>query len=244
MARDEQVPIDPSTTVDTEIDPTQTIPQRGQPQGDGSDLDGGEYTYWLRDGVTPYRMLDRADTHVFSHGRRRRGSTSTDRPRQAVAVEPGGDRRDDRRAPAPDRARDRAPLPLDPGPDEDFAPVQSPDDLAEADSVGDQPDDTPQPPPSQQGASEPSDLPQGAMNEQQIRDAGLRIDVPYETPLPGALKYQDTGQKVWTPPAGFRQGMPPIDEQLARDLGVSRDLGQDQEGAEGGSTSGESGNTG
>ena len=75
------------------------------------------------------------------------------------------------------------------------------------------------------------------MTEQQIRDAGLRIDLPYDDPLPVALKYKDTGQQAWSPPPGFRQGMPPIDEKLADDLGVPRDLGQAQEGAGGGSSS-------
>jgi hypothetical protein len=66
----------------------------------------------------------------------------------------------------------------------------------------------------------------GGMSEQAIRDAGYLIDLPYEAPSPVALKYKDTGQQVWTPPPGFRQGLPPLP-------------GQDQEGVEGGSSSGE-----
>ena len=127
--------------------------------------------------------------------------------------------------------------PLDPGPDEDFAPVPSPDELAEADSDADLPDaDTPD-----ELADSVPDLPDGGMNEQQIRDAGLRIDLPYDDPLPVSLKYKDTGQQTWTPPPGFRQGMPPIDEKLAANLGVPRDLGQAQGGTESDGSSGEPG---
>jgi hypothetical protein len=65
------------------------------------------------------------------------------------------------------------------------------------------------------------DLPPEGMSERQIRDAGGAIDVPYGTPEPVGLKYKDTGQQVWTPPPGWRQGLPPLP-------------GQDEEGAEGG----------
>jgi hypothetical protein len=63
------------------------------------------------------------------------------------------------------------------------------------------------------------------MNEQQIRDAGLRIDLPVESPSPVLLHYEATGQQTWTPPPGWRVGMPPIDSDLAHDLGVPTDLG-------------------
>ena len=236
MARDETVPADPGTTVDRLVDPTQTIPQRHPPQGDPSMLDGGDYAFWLRDGVTPYRSsVDGHDFEVFSKNDDAwmlQHMVDPDElwPSDAgeIASLIGGGRQ---RLTEPNQGA----MPIDPGPDEDFAPVTPPDYLAEADSAADAdttpdgdttPDDRPAP-----------DLPPGGMTEQQIRDAGLRIDVPYDDPLPVALKYKDTGQQAWTPPPGFRQGMPPIDEKLAADLGVSRD----QEGAEGGSTSGEPG---
>ena len=243
MARDPLVPPDPGMTEDTEVDPTAVGVHPAQ--GSVSDLDGGDYAYWLRDGVTPYRSsIDGHDHEVFSKNDDAwmlQHMVDPDElwPSDAGEVSSliGGGRQ---RLTEPSKGA----MPLDPGPDEDFAPVPDPDDLAEADSTGDLPPDanTPEPPPSEQDAA-PVDLPQGGMTEQQIRDAGLRIDVPYDDPLPVALKYQDTGQQAWTPPPGFRQGMPPIDEKLAADLGVSRDLGA-QEGAEGGSSSGESGEPG
>jgi hypothetical protein len=51
-----------------------------------------------------------------------------------------------------------------------------------------------------------------AMTEQEIRDAGLMIDVPYETTgEPERLKYANLGpEKKWTPPPGWppEQGQP------------------------------------
>ena len=242
MARDPLAPVDAGTTQDTTVDPSQTGPA-------ASDLDGGEFAYWLRDGVTPYRSTpDGHNFHVFSQHDDAwmiQNSTPHDSmwPSNAgeVASMIGGGRQ---RLTEPTKGA----MPVYPGPDDDFAPVESPDLMAEADSTGDVPPDpdTPQPPPSEQtsGASD-DDFPAGGMNEQQIRDAGLRIDVPYDDPLPVGLKYKATGQQAWTPPAGFRQGMPPIDEQLAADLGVPRDLGQSaQEGVEGGGSSGGAGTTG
>jgi hypothetical protein len=42
------------------------------------------------------------------------------------------------------------------------------------------------------------------MTEREIRDAGLAIDVPFESgePQPERLKYADLGQ-TWTPPDGW-----------------------------------------
>jgi hypothetical protein len=65
------------------------------------------------------------------------------------------------------------------------------------------------------------DLPPEGMSEQQIRDAGGAIDLPYVIPEPAGLKYKDTGQQVWTPPPGWRKGLPPLP-------------GQEEEGPEGG----------
>jgi hypothetical protein len=241
MARDPLVPADPGSTQDSSVDPSQTIPNRGQPQGsDDSVYDGGEYEYWLRDGVTPYRTLGPAEADVFSrdaNGWMMQHTVARDSLWPSGPGEVAGMIGGRHRLTEPTKGA----APLDPGPGEDFAPVESPDYMAEADSGGDlpQPDgdatNVPQAPPSAQADGQ--DLPSGGMTEEQIRDAGLRIDVPFESPLPADLKYKDTGQQVWTPPPGFRQGLPPIDDWLAERLGVPRDLGT--EGAEGGSGSGE-----
>jgi hypothetical protein len=239
-ARDPLAPADPSTTVDSTIDPTQTIPNPGAPSSDTSDLDGGEFQYWLRDGVTPYRTRDNADAHVFStqpgdqNGWHINHMVDRSKLWPSSAGEIAGMIGGRQRLTEPTVGV----APLDPGPDEDFAPVESPD-LIEADATGDMP-----PPPTGNAGPPLDDLPDGGMNEQQIRDAGLRIDVPYEAPMPVALKYKDTGQKAWTPPPGWRQGASPIDEKLAADLGVPRDLGQAQEGTESGGSSGDSGEPG
>lgn len=231
MARDPAAPADPGSTQDTSVDPTQTLPNRGQPQGVHSDLDGGDYDYWLRDGVTPYRTRGPAEADVFG--------TSSDGWLMQHAVD-----RDKLWPSSPDeiagmiggRQRLTEPTkgasPVESGPDQDFSgswqldekiePTQSPDYIAEADSEA----DVPQPPPSRQGEQDDvSDLPQGGMNEQQIRDAGLRIDVPFESPLPVGLKYKDTGQQAWTPPPGFRQGLPPLENGGPEDGGSSGETG-------------------
>jgi hypothetical protein len=242
VARDELAPADPSATVDTEIDPTSTIPAKGK-QGQIPDLDGGEYAYWLRDGVTPYRSSPEGDDFsVFSKADDAwmyQHMVDPDKMWPSTAGEVasliGGGRQ---RLTEPVKGA----MPIDPGPDEDFAPVPSPDDLAEADSVADTdplPDDGT--PDNSDDLPDLGDLPGGGMNEQQIRDAGLRIDLPFDDPLPAPLKYKDTGQQTWTPPPGFRQGMPPIDEKLAADLGVPRDLGETQGGSDGSSSEPESG---
>lgn len=48
------------------------------------------------------------------------------------------------------------------------------------------------------------------MTEQEIRDAGLAIDVPFETgPGLERLKYADLGpEKSYTPPPGWEPGQP------------------------------------
>jgi hypothetical protein len=244
MARDPLTPADPGGTQDSSVDPSQLGPNIEPPDGgSGSSLDGGDYDYWLRDGTTPYRTLGPAEGDVFSQdddGWMMQHAVDRDKlwpsSPERVAGMIGGRQR----LIEPSKGT----APLYPGPDEDFSPVESPDYLAEADSSGDlpQPDDDatnlPEPPPSM--AQQPDDSSAG-MTEQQIRDAGLRIDVPFESPLPVDLKYKDTGQQAWTPPPGFRQGLPPIDDWIAERLGVPRDLGT--EGAESGG-SGETGEPG
>lgn len=58
------------------------------------------------------------------------------------------------------------------------------------------------------------------MSEQEIRDAGLAVDVPFESgdPKPERLRYADLGMK-WTPPAGWPpdEGQPQGQEGDAQD---------------------------
>lgn len=74
---------------------------------------------------------------------------------------------------------------------------------------------TPSGPEQDDAATTPTDAPaddsgqvsgqvSGNMSEQQIRDAGLAIDVPFESgqPQPERLRYSDLGMK-WTPPDGW-----------------------------------------
>lgn len=57
------------------------------------------------------------------------------------------------------------------------------------------------------------------MTEQEIRDAGLKIDLPYESPPGDAapLQYADDlpDEKGWTPPDGFTIAGVPFDEVVA-----------------------------
>jgi hypothetical protein len=67
--------------------------------------------------------------------------------------------------------------------------------------------DEPTPTPDE-AAADGGDASSGAvqpgMSETQIRDAGLAIDVPFESgePAPQRFKYADLG-KPWTPPEGW-----------------------------------------
>ena len=63
------------------------------------------------------------------------------------------------------------------------------------------------------------------MTTDELRDTNVAIDLPFETAGPARMKYKHTGQQVWTPPPGWREGAPPIDPWLAERLGVSPDLG-------------------
>jgi hypothetical protein len=100
--------------------------------------------------------------------------------------------------------------------------------LQEADSSGDRPQAAPG-----QGGARPVIDPD--MTEDQIRNAGLAIDVPFEAVDPEWPTYEATGQQEWTPPPGFRLGMPPVDPILAERLGVPEDLSQPAEGGDGAS---------
>ena len=221
MARDPMAPVDPGTIQDTEIDPSLTLPNMGEPEG-GPDhgIDSGDYQFWLRDGYTPYRSQDQS-FQVFSK--------ADDAWMYQEAVDPddmwdstpneiagmiGGQERltEPPKGGMPFTAQDPLDLLQDDGDDE----------LDEADSTADFPTDaTPD-----DDSDDTLDTPNvSGMDEEGIRAQGMAIDLPYEDPLPVPLKYKDTGQQVWTPPPGWRDGMPPIDGQLASDLGVPRELG-------------------
>jgi hypothetical protein len=232
MARDPLAPADPGSTQDSSVDPSTIRPNLQPPDASTGNftLDGGDYDYWLRDAVTPYRTNGPAEGDVFSQddgGWMMQHSIDRDRLWPSSAEQVAGLIGGRHRLTEPSKGT----APLYPGPDEDFSPVESPDYMAEADSDA----DVPQPPPSEVDGPD-ADAAAQPMTEQQIRNAGLRIDVPFEATMPVDLKYKDTGQKVWTPPPGWRQGAPPIDDWIAEEFGLPRDLGQE---AEGGGSSGE-----
>jgi hypothetical protein len=79
--------------------------------------------------------------------------------------------------------------------------------------------------------SEPEPQPQqqeitGSMTLNEIKAAGLMVDLPFETAEPKMLKYKTGSAQEWVPPSGWRQGMPPIDPLIAERLGVPRDLSE------------------
>jgi len=238
MARDPVAPVDPEQTQDRSVNPS-IVRTPPTPPGDGGidDDSSSDYSWWLRDGATPYRA-DPDETggfEVFSqkdNAWMRQYSVDKDKMWPSSAGEIAGMIGGRQRLNEPVAGT----MPIDPGPDEDFAADDSTY-MQEAEARQDvsaytSPDDIPQQPPiSMEDDGTPSELPpitlpEGAMNEQQIRDAGLAIDVPFEAPMPVALKYKDTGQQVWTPPPGWQ-------DQVAG--------GESQEGAEGGGSSGETG---
>lgn len=230
-ARDPLAPVDPGGTVNRETDPSQTLPQRPLPGPPRSDYEGGDYTYWLRDGTTPYRQTGPGDGDTFSendNGWMTNPQAQDDlwpSSAEEVAGMVGGRHR--LTEPVQGVAEPEGPV------DEDFAGddpqwLQDLNQLSEADSSA----DLPNPP-------QASELPAGGMTETQIRDAGMRIDVPFEAGSPAPLRYRKgAGKQTWTPPPGWDQGAPPIDPQLAADFGVPRDLQSDDErtGGSGGDT--------
>jgi hypothetical protein len=240
MARDEVTPADPGLTQDTEVNPTLQLPNLTPPAGEQSEDGDSEYQYWLRDGVTPYRTLH-SNAEVFSRAddgwmiqqlvdRDKLWPSSGDE----IAGMIGGRQRLD------EPTKGAMPMTSDPedsfaSGDEDWLATEA-GEVVEADATADQPDTTADQPDLSPDADGTDDS--GGMTEQQIRDAGLRIDLPFDDPMPVALRYSDEGSaQAWTPPPGWRQGLPPIDEQLAADLGVPRDLGNiESPGLSGGSS--------
>jgi hypothetical protein len=89
-----------------------------------------------------------------------------------------------------------------------------------------EPTPTPEPTPEPTPAPEAPERPTGdeaGMTEQEIRDAGLTIDVPYETG-PGAsgpIRYADDAGEEWVPEPGWEDrlaggpGTTPEDEEEA-----------------------------
>ena len=65
-ARDPLAPADPGATINRTVDPSQGLPQRPLTGPPRSDYEGGDNTFWLRDGTTPYRQRGPGDGDVFS----------------------------------------------------------------------------------------------------------------------------------------------------------------------------------
>lgn len=77
-----------------------------------------------------------------------------------------------------------------------------------------QPDETQEPSDEAPAAAEVRD----GMSELEIRDAGVMIDLPYESPSgsPEPMQYEDLGdEKSWSPPEGFTLAGVPYDEVVA-----------------------------
>ena len=219
-------------TTPLETNPSQTLPSQPEVQGDRThEPDDGGYDFFLRDGLTPYRCeQDGQDFEVF-------GSQSDcwmlqnqidpnelwpSTPNEVAGMIGGADRLDE-------PAKGVRPY-MGPYSDDDV----DADALAEADSAA----DLPQPDPgADAGETTPELSPD--MTEGAIRTAGVLIDVPFETGVPEWIAYKNSGQQTWTPPPGFRQGMPPIDPQLAERLGLPADLSE-LAPADGGEPSGDS----
>lgn len=228
-ARDPLAPADPGATINRTVDPSQGLPQRPLTGPPRSDYEGGDNTFWLRDGTTPYRQRGPGDGDVFSQDQDgwMTGPMPQDDLWPSSAEEVAGMIGGRHRLTEPVKGVNEPEGP----PDDSFAGddpgwMQDLDDdtLVEADTSDDPPDSN-------------GELPTGGMTETQIRDAGMRIDVPFEAGLPVALKYRvGAGKQAWTPPSGWDQGAPPIDPQLAEDFGVSRDLSGDERTGSGGGT--------
>ena len=67
-ARDPMVPPDqtPDEFLDQSLNPSNTLPARYEPEGTTPTDQEGEYTFYLRDGVAPYRTNDGGNYDVFS----------------------------------------------------------------------------------------------------------------------------------------------------------------------------------
>lgn len=179
-ARDPLAPADRQESEPREVNPSETLPNTE------------DWEWYLKDGVVPYRVSpDGTVEHMFAQ----------DDDGWAVGAAPLDDLWDS----TPEiiasiiGGRERLTEPVSvsgrtASVEREF-PFAEKAPLAEADSTGDFPD---------QGDS--LTRPDG-MSERQIRAAGLRIDLPFEAPLPRDITYKDTGQQTWTPPPGWKDAI-------------------------------------
>jgi hypothetical protein len=153
--------------------------------------DPDDYTWWRRDGVTPYRGDENGPLHVFSahdDGWMRHGLSTDDvwpTTADVIAGMIGG----------PERLTEevRGAMPTESLPDESYAPADS---SYSADALASDPD--------LQDDSE-------GMSEQEIRDRGLLIDLPFEAPTPKDITYKaGIAKQPWVPPPGWGEGWPAI----------------------------------
>jgi len=193
-ARDPANPVDPGRTIAREVNPTSQLPDSQGQRPPLQDLENDQYVYWLTDLGTAARGDEHGATEIFSDidGKWKihyiPGEDLFPSSAEEVAGLIGG------------RQRLTEPsdgvTPLRSPPEFPFAPDEL-EPLAEADSSADQPTE-----------ALPSlpDLPEGPMNEREIRAAGLRLDLPYEAPMPKEITYKDLGPgHKWTPPPGWEQ---------------------------------------
>jgi hypothetical protein len=133
-ARDGMTPVDPELDAEPRsVNPKSTLPGAVGPPPDGERTpdDGRGYTFWMRDGVTPYRSKGH-DQEVFSRDDDGWMGTVVDPASlwSSTANEVAGEIGGQARLAEPRKGW----MPYDPGP-EDFAD----DDLEEADSSAEQP---------------------------------------------------------------------------------------------------------
>jgi hypothetical protein len=220
-----------------EQNPSQALP--AQPETPGArqhEPNDGGYDFFLRDGITPYRRLrGTVNFEVWGgqidDGWMLQNLIDPDRLWEATPNEIAGIVGDAKRLAEPRKGivpyigdEDSETLAIHADLAEASFRTWPEDDpeiggLTEADSTA----DLPQP---DAGAPPDGEL-ESNMTEQEIRDAGMQIDLPFESAGPEWLTYSDTGQQAWVPPSDWRAGMPPIDPLVAERLGVPPDLGQE-----------------
>jgi hypothetical protein len=208
-ARDPVAPADPGGPDDRQVNPSLIRrPSSPPPAGRASGYEGGDFLFWTNDSGTPFRTDEKGyEGDVFSDDDDAwmKRSLPTDDLFPSTPEEVAGLIGGRHRLTEPSKGAMPVPSPKEGS----YAPSPP---LAEADTSADFAPDMPEPAPP---------LPEGSMTEQQIRDAGVRIDLPFEIPDPADISYEDTGQKEWVPPEGWDPGPP---------------LAGFDEGAEGGSS--------